>query len=132
MGILSALFGNSKNGEKAVDAAIDGVDAMFYTDEERAEGKFRLLELKMKFMESTAAYKVARRYLAVIVGITWAGYMALAALLLIAGMWSPLAVDTFATLVDFIFKCIIPPFLTVMAFYFGSRLDFGGDTKKDK
>jgi len=55
MGIFSKLLGS----DKVISAGISGIDAMFYTDEERAEGKIKLLKAYEPF-------KIAQRYLALI------------------------------------------------------------------
>ena len=53
MGILSSLFGSSK----VIDAGIDGIDAMVFTDEEKSSAK-------MKFLKLYEPFKLAQRYIA--------------------------------------------------------------------
>ena len=61
MNVLSRLFGNSK----VVQAGIDTIDAVFYTDEEKAEGKKDLLK-------AFEPFKIAQRLLALIFSIPYA------------------------------------------------------------
>ena len=53
MGILSKLFGS----DKIIDAGIDGIDAMIFTDEEQSKAK-------MAFLKLYEPFKLAQRYLA--------------------------------------------------------------------
>ena len=60
MGIFSKLLGS----DKIVDSSLKGIDAIFYTDQERAENKKAFLKLYEPF-------KVAQRYLALIFSIPY-------------------------------------------------------------
>lgn len=53
MGLLSRLFGS----DKIIDAGIDGIDAMVFTDEEQSKAK-------MAFLKLYEPYKIAQRYIA--------------------------------------------------------------------
>ncbi len=61
MGIWSKLFGSNK----IIDAGIDGIDAMVFTDEEKSNAK-------MQFLKLYEPYKLAQRYLALIYSIPYA------------------------------------------------------------
>ena len=75
MGILSFLAGNSKSVDKIVSAGINGVDAMFYTDEEKAQHRAKMQELYFKFVEVSAtestAQSISRRMICLPVVYTW-------------------------------------------------------------
>ena len=75
MGILSFLAGNSKSVDKIVSAGINGVDAMFYTDEEKAQHRAKMQELYFKFVEISAtestAQSISRRMICLPVVYTW-------------------------------------------------------------
>lgn len=60
MSIFSKLLGS----DKIIDAGINGIDAIFYTDQEKAENKKAFLKLYEPF-------KVAQRYLALIFSIPY-------------------------------------------------------------
>ena len=53
MGLWSSLFGN----KKIIDAGIDGIDVMVFTDEEKSSAK-------MKFLKLYEPFKLAQRYIA--------------------------------------------------------------------
>ena len=53
MGLLSKLFGS----DKIIDAGINGIDAMIFTDEEQSKAK-------MAFLKLYEPFKLAQRYLA--------------------------------------------------------------------
>lgn len=55
MGIFSNIFGS----DKAIDAGINAIDALVFTDEEKADKKAMFLKLY-------EPYKLAQRYLAMI------------------------------------------------------------------
>ena len=48
MGLLSFLTGKSETAEKVVDGAISGIDAAFYTKEEKAQAHQKVLDWKPK------------------------------------------------------------------------------------
>lgn len=61
MNILGKLFGS----DKIIDAGIKGIDAIVYTEEEKALSKLALLKAYEPF-------KIAQRFLALIFGIPYA------------------------------------------------------------
>ena len=48
MGWFSFLTGKSETAEKVVDGAISGIDAMFFTEEEKANANLKILEWKLR------------------------------------------------------------------------------------
>lgn len=75
MGILSFLSGNSKSVEKVVDAGINGVDALFYTEEEKAQHRMKMQELYHKYVEIAASestvQSISRRMICLPVVYVW-------------------------------------------------------------
>jgi hypothetical protein len=61
MGFFSRLFGS----DKIIDAGVNGIDAMIFTDEEKSNAK-------MQFLKLYEPYKLAQRYLALIYSIPYA------------------------------------------------------------
>ena len=53
MGLLATLFGD----DKIIDAGINGIDAMVFTDEEQSKAK-------MAFLKLYEPFKIAQRYIA--------------------------------------------------------------------
>ncbi|WP_421921232.1 hypothetical protein [Marinifilum sp.] len=69
MGFLS-----SKRSERILDGAIKGIDALFFTKEEKAQQSLKVADAQMEFLKTTlsesSARSVTRRYLALaIVGV---------------------------------------------------------------
>ena len=61
MSFFSRLFGS----DKIIDAGVNGIDAMIFTDEEKSNAK-------MQFLKLYEPYKLAQRYLALIYSIPYA------------------------------------------------------------
>ena len=120
MGLFSILAGSSKSVDKIVDAGINGIDAMFYTDEEKAQHKAKMQELYFKFVEISAnestTQSVSRRMICLPVVYVW---LALIIVNVIASVFAP-AVDT-QTISDTI-KQMNTPALAAIGFYVGRHL----------
>lgn len=78
MGILSSLFSSTETVKDVTNGVINGIDKAWYTDEERAEGFNTLLKLYEPF-------KIAQRYLALILSIPFVVVWLLVALMLVIG-----------------------------------------------
>ena len=64
MSFLGKLFGS----EKVIDAGINGIDKAFYTDEEKAEDAITRIGLKERILQAYEPFKLAQRYMMLIVG----------------------------------------------------------------
>ena len=53
-----------KTIEKSVDAIINTGDALFYTDEEKAQARQKAVETKLKMLPLFEPFKLAQRYIA--------------------------------------------------------------------
>jgi hypothetical protein len=75
MGLLSFLSGNSKSVEKIVDAGVNGVDALFYTEEEKAQHRQEMQKLYHKYVEIAASesttQSISRRMICLPVVYVW-------------------------------------------------------------
>lgn len=105
MSWLGGLF----SSDKIIDGGIKAVDALVFTDEERAN-------LLMKYAESTLPMNMARRIIASIVAGVWA--------LFVIACGVSLYVENAQTelLMDFTARAIMPPFTAIMSFYFLSQV----------
>ena len=70
-GIFKAIFSSSKDTSKIVDAAIGGIDSLFYTDQEKAEANMKVLDFKLEWAKATSGSNIARRFIAMIVTSIW-------------------------------------------------------------
>lgn len=72
---LGRLFSSNTALEKGVDAAIKGVDAVFYTEEEKATDRKETLKqvgkLVVEWMTASQGHRLARRLIAVSITFTW-------------------------------------------------------------
>jgi hypothetical protein len=60
-GMLGKLFGS----DKVIDGAMRGIDAIVYTDEEKANMELSKAKVKIDLLGAYAPFKIAQRYLAV-------------------------------------------------------------------
>jgi hypothetical protein len=126
--VFSLLFGSPDAAVKTAGAIAKGIDAMVFTDEEKAEHKAKAMEWLGKYMESTQGQNLARRMIAMVVTIQWAVLLNIAVLLQL------LEADTKS---QYVFKvmdeCVNEAFMLVMIFYFGARMlaDFGKAKPKE-
>ena len=103
MGLFAKIFGSNK----VIDASIKSIDAMFYTNQERAEGKIKLLK-------AYEPYSLALRFLMMIISIP---FVLLVVVLIIASFWVSVT-EQFQMLID----ALGLPFTLVNSFYFGNIL----------
>lgn len=75
MGLFGFLAGNTRSVEKVVDYGAKGIDAVFYTAEEKAEYNKRMSEIYLKFVEAAAnestAQSISRRMICLPVVYLW-------------------------------------------------------------
>lgn len=144
MGLISRIFGT----EKALDATIKGVtrglDALVYTDEEKAtaaaDERQAARQMVVGWMERTQGQNLARRFIALVVTGIWALQYVGAMLLDVVAVWS--TDERFSTSADSIRdggESVTGAMMLVLGFYFaaphldkvvGSAMErFGGKTK---
>lgn len=101
MSFFSRLFGS----EKAVGGIVKGVDAAFFTKEEKAEHFLRILKAYEPF-------KLAQRFLALIVGIPYVVVWVICAVTMFF-------TDTSKVVAEWNNETLGTPFALILAFYFG-------------
>lgn len=69
MSFWSRLFGSSSVVNKAVDGIYNGVDALVYTEQEKAEDFKDRVGLKIKLLQAYEPFKLAQRFIALMLGI---------------------------------------------------------------
>lgn len=115
MGWLSFLTGKSETAEAVVDGAIGGIDAMFYTEEEKARANFKILEWKLEYAKATQGMSISRRVIAFAVTGAWLSLVLLLAALGILFGEEAAAVKYLFKLLDDI---VNDPFMIIIGFYF--------------
>lgn len=89
MGFFGTLLSSDSVVDKAVDGVYNGLDKTFYTDEEKAEMAIKRSELHIKFLKAYEPFKIAQRFLALIVGIPYMTFIAISAVMYLVGMGLP-------------------------------------------
>jgi len=73
--LLSRIFGTDKALESAVDGVTKGLDALVYTDEEKAQAasqdRAEARALLVQWLEATSGQHLARRLIAVSITTVW-------------------------------------------------------------
>jgi len=92
-GLIGNLFGGSKAGEKIIDGVSNGIDKLFYTDEEKAEAASKArtegMTVYMEWLRSTSGSRLARRLLALGTFSIWSLEHISALGLKLAYIWIP-------------------------------------------
>ena len=128
----SKIFPSTKSAEQLVDAAVRTGDAIWYTDEEKAQAQAQIREWYIRLLGAMQPFNVAMRSLAFIVGGVWLVHLLVSSLLFVAAVFicAPDAeacrAAMAATAIDSqLAMHINDPFKLVMGFYFGSALANG-------
>lgn len=112
MGILSRIFAKPEDATKIIDSAVKGLDAIFFTQEEKSVANQKLSEWYLKYLAATESQNLARRFIAMVVVLLWA-------LLVVLGIMIRWFNESMS---DFIFKILVDvvmtPFSIVIGFYF--------------
>lgn len=123
--IFGAIFGSSKNTETIVNGAVSGLDKLFYTDEEKAEGMEKTREWFLRYLEASQPQNLARRFIAMAVVGLWAFLVLLA---VAAWQWS---VDYADYIFTVLYDVVGTPFSIIIGFYFLAHLTRQLPRKKD-
>lgn len=112
---FSWLFGNSK----AADAAVSSLDKIYYSDEEKADAKQKILNFKIEYAKATQNQSIARRIIAVIVSGLWA---LLNIVSLLAGYFDRSEGSYSQFIAQAIADNINSPFIIIIGFYFAAHV----------
>lgn len=120
--LIGKMFGDADVVKKAADGIYNGLDKAIFTKEEKAEFNQKRMELYLKFVEATAPYKIARRFIAIIITVVWALLvLACATLGIIGGFDNPGAKDSAVFVLSLLNEVVHWAILSVLGFYFGDR-----------
>ena len=121
---VKAIFGSSPEKVYDVAAGVGGfIDESFYTDEEKAQAHFKLLEHKLKWINATQGQNLARRYCAIFFGLNFILTFQACLFMLIYGYFSGADVDPFVNGVIELASAFDVGLimLTIIGFYFGKE-----------
>ena len=108
MDIISSLFGS----DKVIDAGIDGIDAMVFTDEEKSKAK-------MAFLKLYEPYKLAQRWLMAFVCIPYVLAWSAVVGILILEVFTKQELNTDRLTAFLIGSDVGTAFVLIICFYFG-------------
>lgn len=90
-GWLGKIFGSEKAVEKGFDLIEKAGDAIWYTDEEKAQDRMRMVQHKdallVKWMETTQGQNLARRFIALMVTFVWLFMYMVSFFIDVAAVW---------------------------------------------
>lgn len=116
MGLLKRVFAGPDMAKEAMEGVKKGLDAVWFTNEERAKVDEGVRAFFLEYLKTTQPQNLARRYIAF--GIV--GLWMLLVLLAVATHWVS---ETYS---QFVFSVIDEhvnyPFLGIMAFYFATHM----------
>lgn len=127
MSFFKNLFLNSDTVSKVVESGLAAGDKLFYTEEEREEGRQKVRDWYLDLLASMKPFNVAMRLLAVGVFSMWAFHLVLSTIAYMAGVLMCSGGEEACLIVDLAFqlesqmdKHINSHFGTIIMFYFGA------------
>ena len=115
MSIFSFLTGSSATAEKVVDGALSGLDAVFYTDEEKAVASQKILDWKLQYATATQGMSISRRVIAFTLCAAW---LLLVLITVVIGLFFGGDSAEVKFLMSIMTDVVMQPFSIVVAFYF--------------
>ena len=121
---IKSIFGS--NPDKVLDMAsgVGGfIDETFYTDQEKSEASFKLLDFKLKWLNATQGQNLARRYCAIAFGLNFILTFQICVMVVLYGFFT--GTDTTAVIDNII--SLVASFqlgwimLTIIGFYYGKE-----------
>jgi len=124
--LLGRIFGTEKATTSIIDNVSKGLDALVYTDEEKAQdaAKDRAAARQMiiKWMETTKGQNLARRLIALSIVAVWLFQYLASTCLNVAAIWlsSPEKLTESARIIGESAKNLNAPIMLILAFYFSA------------
>jgi len=126
MSFWGRLFGSDKALDGVVSGVTNGIDKLFYTDEEKAEdgakAKAQAASFLIGWMESTKGQNLARRFLALMITAVWLIQYLIAKGLLIAAVWveNPEQLMASAAVISADAQSMTGAMMLILGFYFAA------------
>ena len=115
MGWFSFLTGQSSTAEKVVDGAISGIDAMFFTQEEKSVANQKILDWKLKYASASQGMSISRRVITFTIAGAW---LALVLLTVVVGLLLGGDHAKVTFLMKILVEVVMQPFSIIVGFYF--------------
>ena len=113
---LGRLFGSSETTEKVVDGVIGGLDAAWFTPEEKSRAALEALQLRIEWAKATSNSRLARRVPAFMIVGNFLFFLNIA---LGLGLWGTAEQMQFA--LDMANK-LTTPVTVILGFYFAAQI----------
>jgi len=89
--LFGKMFGTSSSVEKLIEKTSSGLDKLIYTEQEKAEDISKSVSearsMVIDWMRTTSGQNIARRFIALIITITWLAGYASVMILSVAAIW---------------------------------------------
>jgi len=134
MGFWGKLFGTDDVIKKTVDGVYNGIDKIVYTDEEKAEMRLKAAESFLKLLKAYEPFKLAQRFLAMSVTLSYLLIWLVSAGLFIYGgvNESNVIIETSKELAKWNNEMLGLPVSLILGFYFsGGMLEGAIDKYKN-
>lgn len=126
MSFWGRLFGTDTAIEKTIETVSNGLDKLYYTDEEKAEDaqkdRSEARQMVVQWMAATNGQNLARRLLALAITFTWLGMYVIASIGSVISVWVDKP-DNWIKSSDMIFgyaKDLNPAVMLILGFYFAA------------
>ena len=113
--ILKKIFGTAETTETIVKGAVAGLDALVFTEEERAHMDAQARDWFLKYLDATQPQNLDRRLIAMVIVALWT----LLVLVCIAA-W-PISKVFAAFVFSMLTEVVAIPFALIMTFYFAAH-----------
>ena len=92
MSFLGKLFGTDKARDALIDGTVKGLDALYYSKEEKAQdaakGRTEARTMVIEWMKNTQGQNLARRVIALMVTVVWLSQYIIMQILSVFAIWT--------------------------------------------
>lgn len=115
MSLFSWLTGGGDTAGKVIDTVSNGLDMMFFTEEEKSQASLKVLDFRIRYAEATQKQSISRRIIATAVTAAWLLIIFIAC---VAGYFDVSDGSYSEFLFNVLKDNINTPFEIILAFYF--------------
>lgn len=127
MSFWGRLFGSSEATKEAVTAVKDGLDALWYTDEEKAADQradvSEARRVLLEWVKNSQGQNLSRRLLAISITGVWLFMKVIGAVLSVVGVWADSVstnLDQSSEILNEFSSDMTPAVMLILAFYFAA------------
>ena len=127
MSFLGRLFGTQDATKELVKSAKDGIDALFYTDQEKArdamEESKEAYKVLIEWVKTNSGQNLARRIIALSCTLVWLSQIVISQIVKIYAVWSEVdsaKIEATAKYLDGGVRDMNAPMMLIFGFYFAA------------